>query len=83
MPFAGDEQRREMARRIEQANPGWLVVWGVYSHEYVAFPLFRVPSGIVLSSRNFNLLAARMRQVEFTFSQSGKPEGGADADSLR
>jgi hypothetical protein len=83
VPFANDESHRETAKRIEHDHPHWIVMWGVYSREYVAFPLFRVPSGTVLSSGNFNLLAAKMRQIELTFWQSKKPEGGADADSLR
>ena len=79
MPFADDQERRELAGRIERDNPRWLVVWGVYTREFVAFPLFRVPPGTVLCSRNFKALAARMQQVEFRFSPPAGPEGDADA----
>ncbi len=83
MPFGGDEAHRDTAQRIERENPRWIVVWGVYSHEFVALPKFRAPSGTVLHSRNFKALVAGMRQIEFTFSAPAEPEGDTDADARR
>ena len=43
-PADRDAESYETAQSIQQANPDWLVMWGVYSRQYVAFPLFRAPS---------------------------------------
>lgn len=54
----------EAARRVESQRPNWVVVWGVYSKEYVAFPLFQTRSSMVLASGNVSELASHMREVE-------------------
>jgi muconolactone delta-isomerase len=55
---------RETARRIEKANRRWLVMWGVFSREYWAYPLFSVPSGTIMHAADAEMLMARMREVE-------------------
>jgi len=79
VPFGGIEAYRETAQRIEQENPRWIVVWGVYSQEFVAFPKFRAPSGTVLHTRNSKALVTGMRQIEFTFTSAAPLEGDPSA----
>jgi muconolactone delta-isomerase len=55
---------RETARRIEKANRRWLVMWGVFSREYWAYPLFSAPSGTIMHAADAEMLVARMREVE-------------------
>lgn len=55
---------RETARRVESQRPGWMVVWGVYSMEYVAFPLFPDGSGVVLASGYASEIVLRMQEIE-------------------
>lgn len=43
MPFADDDEFRQIARSIEDKAPGWFVVWGLYTRQFVAFPLFDAP----------------------------------------
>ena len=83
MSFGGHDTHCETAQRIERDNPAWIVVWGVYTREYVAFPKFRAPPGTMLCSRNPNTLAAGMRQIEFTFNPRAEPEGSTDAGARR
>jgi hypothetical protein len=59
-----EEDRHEQAARLDRDNPQWLVVWGIFSHEFVAFPLFRVPEGTILCARTGLELAGRMQQTE-------------------
>lgn len=64
MSSADERTRKEIAERIQQDNPHWLVIWGVYSREYVAFPLFGAPPRTVLHTQHPGELVSRMRQTE-------------------
>jgi hypothetical protein len=64
--FGNEQEGREVARQIESQRPGWLVVWGVYSREYVAFPLFRAGRGTVVVAVYPEALLARMETAERT-----------------
>jgi hypothetical protein len=64
------EDHQEQAARLGRDNPQWLVVWGSFSHEFVAFPRFRVPAGTVLHSRSVPELVRRMRQAEQIYGGS-------------
>ena len=59
-----DETHRETARRLEHDNPGWIVVFGVYSRQFVAFPRFPAPPRTVVAAFYPAALPARMREVE-------------------
>jgi hypothetical protein len=59
------KREQEWAAQVQRENPGWLVIWGEYSRQYTAFPLFpEAPAGIVISYRNPAILANRLRQVQ-------------------
>ena len=64
MPAEETEANRETARQIELQRPGWMVLWGVYSKQYVAFPLSAAPPGTILTARYAPALAARMAAAE-------------------
>jgi hypothetical protein len=64
------------AADVQRDNPGWLVVWGEYSRQYTAFPLFpKAPAGIVISNRNPAVLGDCLRQVQerYGFSELDDP----------
>ena len=52
------------AQQIERDHPLWMVIFGCYSHEYVAFPLFQAPPGTVLAAHYAPALIARMEGAE-------------------
>lgn len=58
------EANQAAARQIELQHPGWMVLWGVYSKQYVAFPLFAAPAGTILAAGYAPALAPRMAAVE-------------------
>lgn len=58
------DDHRAAAREIEQQQPGWLVIYGTYTREYVAFPLFTAPPGTILAAAYPPALVARMQQTE-------------------
>ena len=64
------EDDQEQAARLDRDNPRWLIVWGTFSLEFLAFPLFCVPDGIVLCSRSAAELLRRMRQTEEIYGRS-------------
>ena len=71
----GDAERYETARSIDEGNPDWLVIWGVYTRQYVAFPLFRAPAGSIVQSASPDRLLRRMRQAELAFTSDHASRG--------
>jgi hypothetical protein len=71
VPFADDQAHKEIAERIQQDNPNWLVMWGTYTRQYTAFALFDAPPGTVLRGQDPDELAARIRQAEQLQLNSG------------
>src|ERR1700691_6027474 len=69
-PSRDEEDHREQAARLDRDNPRWMVVWGTFSHEFVAFPLFQVPPGTVLCSKSGPEIERRMRQAEQIYGGS-------------
>ncbi len=57
--------------QIELQRPGWMVVWGVYSRQYVAFPLFAAPAGTIVAAAYPPALESRMQAAELR--AQGKP----------
>ncbi len=51
-----DAQRRTAAR-IMEVFPLWLVMWGVYTRQYWAYPCFDAEQGTILHARDPNDLA--------------------------
>ncbi len=64
MAPAGEERHRAVAARIDREFPAWMVIWGGYSRQFVAFPLFRAAPGVVVASYDPHALTARMREME-------------------
>ena len=68
------ENHAEQASKLDQENPRWIVLWGIFSHQYVAFPLFLVPPGTVLCFRSEPELLRRMRQTETIYGRERNDE---------
>ena len=64
MRYPDEINYRETARQIERRRPGWIVVWGCYTRQFVAFPLFRAASGTIVAARQPAALIASMRETE-------------------
>jgi hypothetical protein len=62
-----DENQRRTAALIQRDNPLWLVVWGVGSRRYWAFPAFDVPPRTVVSAADPDDLVTRMRETEMQY----------------
>lgn len=62
-----DEQAaREIASRLEADHPLWMVVYGVYTQQFICFPKFNAPYGAVLVATYPEALHDRMKTVEET-----------------
>jgi hypothetical protein len=59
-----DRGHAETARQLEDDNPDWIVVFGVYSRQFVAFPRFPAPPRTILVATYPAALPPRMRAVE-------------------
>jgi hypothetical protein len=66
-----DDHFREIARQIEQTLPDWMVEWGVYSQQFVAFPLFEAPRGTILTASYPDALIGRMRKQSNLYENQG------------
>jgi hypothetical protein len=63
-PGADGGEIHATTREIESANPLWIVVFGLYSRQFVAFPSFTVPKGTVIPARYPTAMRERMRHIE-------------------
>jgi hypothetical protein len=59
-----DDASREAAERTERENPGWIVVFGVFTREFVCFPRFPAPAGTIVTALYPDAIPPRMRTIE-------------------
>ena len=59
-----DEEMRRVASELESENPLWIVIFGVYTKQFVGFPRFNVPSGTLAVALYPGALVSRMREIE-------------------
>jgi hypothetical protein len=52
------------AARVQRAHPAWLVLWGVYSRLFWAFPAFTAEAGTIVTAAAPADLVVLMRQAE-------------------
>jgi hypothetical protein len=52
------------AARADKENPNWMVLFGVYSKQFVGFPLFSVPPGTMVIAQYPGALPRRFREIE-------------------
>jgi hypothetical protein len=65
-----DDEGQDIVAQISQDFPEWLVIWGTYTRQFVAFPLFAAPPGAFVTAHRPGALITRMRNTERTL---GKP----------
>jgi len=66
------------AAQLQHDHRNWLVLWGCYTHVYIAFPLFRAPRGTVLTAAVPADLVVKMRRQErFAGVHAPPPEDAA------
>jgi hypothetical protein len=68
------------AARLQDANPGWLVMWSRYTRAYFAFPLFAGPPGPIISAPDGTGLMTAMRAAELA-ARPGPPAPSACRNS--
>jgi hypothetical protein len=71
-----DDDMLRVARELESENPLWIVVFGVYTQQFIGFPRFDVSVGIMAVARYPGALTARMRLIEQKHAQIPKERGG-------
>jgi hypothetical protein len=59
-----DDACRAIAEEIQQARPGWMVIWGVFSRRYTAYPLFPVRCRAIVVAYYPAALLERMDSAE-------------------
>lgn len=59
-----EQAARVKARELEAANPLWIVIFGVYTGEFVCLPRFGVAHGSIVASRDPDALPPRLREAE-------------------
>lgn len=64
---------RRTAALIERDFPQWLVMWGPYSREFWAYPLFNAPRGTIAHSPNPNELASDMGTIQMSRANGIEP----------
>jgi len=56
----------QLAAQIEADNPRWIVMFGIYSRQFVAFPRFTVPGIAVVTALYPEALPPRLHAAEAT-----------------
>jgi hypothetical protein len=64
MTETGHDAARARAQESERDNPLWIVIFGVYTREFVCLPRFGVPPRTMVIARSLETAAPRMRLVE-------------------
>jgi hypothetical protein len=59
-----DDEGWAIAEDIRKQRPGWLVIFGCYSRQFIAFPLFAVNRRTILTAKYPDALIARMARAE-------------------
>jgi hypothetical protein len=67
VPRDDDDACRATVERINQSRPQWLVLWGLYSRLYWAFPLFAARHRFLVHAAYPDALIARMDEAERRF----------------
>jgi hypothetical protein len=75
MCSADNDDPRDIARKIEEEIPGWLVVWGAYTRQFVAFPPVGSPRGTIFTASYPCALIERIRKAEHNFRSSPQKGG--------
>jgi hypothetical protein len=58
-------QAAQVAERLEYDNPDWMVMYGSYSREFVAFPVYPdAPDNSYCSAKDPAALDGRIRETE-------------------
>jgi hypothetical protein len=63
-----DDAARKIAGQIQQAFPLWLVIRGIWSREWWAFPWLDAPRGTILHSSTADGLVQQIRAAELALS---------------
>jgi hypothetical protein len=64
-PSLSNDDMLRIATELESENPLWLVVFGIYTRQFVAFPRFRAPRGSTMAvATHAGALTVRMREIE-------------------
>jgi hypothetical protein len=76
-----DEACRATADEIQGQRPGWLVIWGVFSRRYTAYPLFPIRRRVIVVAYYPQALLERMDSAERLLRIPSKREGATDDDA--
>ena len=68
-----DERCRAIAEDIQLHRPGWLVIWGVYSRRFTAYPLFRIRRRVIVVAYYPDALVERMDSTERLLRMPSEP----------
>jgi hypothetical protein len=59
-----DPDERRLAERLTGRYPDWLVMWGSWSRQFWAYPLYRAPRGTIIHAATTGDLLTLMSRVE-------------------
>jgi hypothetical protein len=71
-----DQMCHGVAAEIAREHPRWLVLWGLYSREFWAFPNLPVERGTIVHAPDPEMLLIGMTEVE-TMAMQHSRQGGS------
>ena len=73
---------RQIAAQIQADNPRWIVMFGVYSRQFVAFPRFDAPMIAFVAVLYPEALPPRLRAVEAKARPVAGDAAAGEADTI-
>jgi hypothetical protein len=65
-----DEHQRQIAAQLGHDYPNWVILWGLHTRLYWAFPTFAAPLGTIIAAPAPRQLTMRMQATEHATSAS-------------
>jgi hypothetical protein len=76
---AEDDACREIAEKLEQQHPRWIVIFGTFTREFICLPRFVVPPGSKVVAIYPEAAADRMSRMERLYRiREGLSDRGAE-----
>ena len=66
-----DTHEHQVAGRLSERCPDWLVMWGTWSRRFWAYPLFRAPRGTIINAATASDLLTLMSRAELDTAGPG------------
>jgi hypothetical protein len=70
-----DEHQRQIAAQLQRDYPNWVILWGLHTRLYWAFPTFAASPGTIITAPVPRQLTMRMQDSEHAAASAAAAAG--------